>query len=103
MPGAAPLPSPGSASERVFETVRSSFMVGLLAEVGDDAAARLVAAFQRDFADDVELAGIAGLGELLLLPLAQPQEPPQRRIDDADLAAAHVAAGHRRQGAEVAD
>src|SRR5258705_6077235 len=34
-------------------------------QVGQDAAAGLVAAFQRDFADDVELAGVAGLGQLL--------------------------------------
>src|SRR5215471_13920123 len=72
-----------------------------LGQVGHDAVAGLVAAFEGDFAHDVELAGIAGLGELLLLPLAQPQHAPQRGIDDGDLAAAQVAAGDRRQRAEI--
>src|SRR3979490_3600613 len=63
-----------------------------LGQVGDDAAAGLVAAFERGFAHDVELPGVAGLRQRFLLPLAQPQDAPQRGIDDGDLAAAHVAA-----------
>src|SRR5256885_199761 len=70
-------------------------------EVRQDAVAGLVAAFEGDLADDVELSGVAGLGEFLLLPLAQPQQPPQRGIDDLGLAAAQVAAGHRVERAEI--
>src|SRR6267154_6220082 len=72
-----------------------------LGEVGDDAAAGLVAALECGFADDVEFLGVAGLRQRFLLPLAQPQDAPQRGIDDGDLAAAHVAARHGRQRAEI--
>src|SRR5260370_41802907 len=66
-----------------------------LGQVGDDAAAGLVAALERGFADDVELPGVAGLRQRFLLPLAPPQEAPQRSVDDGDLAAARVAASPR--------
>src|SRR3984893_14326214 len=72
-----------------------------LGEGGDDAAAGLVAALERGFAHDVELLGVAGLRQRFLLPLAQPQDAPQRGIDDGDLAAAHVAARPRRPRAEI--
>src|SRR5215212_2013947 len=82
----------GESAEALTSPPPSPYATLRLRQVGQDARAGFVLALQRRFADEQEGAAVRSLGQLFLLPLAQPQDAPELRIDHEDVAIAHVAA-----------